>query len=641
MGRTAEKVKYIDRESTHVPERDGPWAAWYRARHATAKADAEVRRIDAMIKKAEKKAKAAAGGKPRKPLEGRALEIANDHRDYADRLRRDTQAFLAANPVLPSEAHPILQLWVSKLPKGKRLMVGSDKTYVAPARSKLLGLQAPYVVGSANMRGYIRIDLDESFGTTETSAMPWDSPSPTWKADSQAWGDLRSRIAATGAPLGNIAVGYAYEVNSLERPHIIYLLKDSVFCGPGADLKFRGKIDAIARRLVASMIEIGADPGGLSNSCKSKNPLSPAWIAKVLREEPWTLDELAAALPIPVSQRQLERKHAAWLASRAPKARLAPDHPDPVIASASNQAHRHVCKAAQAVVRQFRKTSTFEAFRAFVLDKALEVCPDPESAVKKADYVAPWTWSKFKGRVPGQRQDPEVVRAARQDAVGRINYLRRKDTMSMVMSAYDALFQELGRKPLVSEVADWAEVGESSVRKYRPDLAYFTARQQKQAVCPQNSVPRQAVAKKDLAILGDGKEMVEATATPVESHPSGQPSIPAPPAPVEMVPSVPVTSKDELAPCAPSSLAPPSSPALALSPAPMVVATDPPANLSMPVPNRLPTPAVLPSSTPSLSVGYWVKLPDTRPPPAVDPPCAPGILSLPAHPAAHQPHHGG
>ena len=601
MGKQTAKVKYFDRECTHVPERDGPWATWHQARYAKGAAANEARRTEELIKKAARKQKQAESGKVRKPLTGRALEIANEHRDNKDLLIRETRAFLAANPRLPSEAHPILRLWVAKLPKAKNLKVGDDKEYVRRARSKLMGLREAYVAGDRNMLGFMRIDLDEVFGVAAPGGRP--------KLIEDGWEDLEARIEASPAPMPNIGVGATGLRDGIERPHVIFMLKDSVYCGPRSEVRFKSKYDGIVRRIVASMIPLGADPGGLSNGCKSKNPLSPAWSHRVMREEPWTLDELEKALPVPVSQRQLERKHAAYLASRAPQAGVAPDHADPVVASASNQAHRHVCKGAQAAVRQFRATGTFDEFLAHVLELAQEVCPDPESAVRKANYVAPWTWKNFRGRVPGQKLEPVALKATRAAATRSINYNRTKATMQAVMSACEALPGILGRKPLVAEIAAWAGVSEPSVRRYRPGGAGNPVGQQNDAICPQNAKPRHGVVKKGLSISGDGKEMGEATATPMESLPPEPSPIPAAPAPVEMVRPAPVRVFQEPVPGKPWSMPPPPS-FMRPRHAPAIKETAP----------------CSPASVASV---------------AAAPPFDPGILVIPIHPSANQLNPGG
>ena len=384
----------------------------------------------------------------------------------------------------------------------------------------------------------------------------------------------------------NIGVGATGLRNGIERPHAIFLLKDSVYCGPKAQVKFQAKMDGIARRIVAAMIPLGADPGGLANSCKSKNPLSPAWSHRVMREEPWTLTELETALPVPVSQRQLDRKYAAYLTSRVPKAGVAPDHADPVVASASNQAHRHVCKGAQVAVRQFRATGTYEGFRAHVLELAIEVCPDPESAVRKADYVAPWTWSKFTGRVPGQKLDPVALKAARGETARKLNWNRKVETMKAVLSAYAALSAELGRKPRLTEVAAWAGVSEPTARLYRPATSNAPVSQQNIVISPEKPKIRQGVVKKDLDILGDGKEMEAVTTPPVVSPLTGPSfldlsdalpntrgeSIPAPGTSIDTVLPIPVAAS----PAVPVSIIPnpqvPAAPPVAVADAPAVSA---------------------------------------------------------------------
>ena len=657
MRKQPAKVKYDDRSTTHVPERDGPWATWNGARYAAGAADNEARKIDALIKKAAKKQKLADSGKPRAPLEGRALEIANEHRDEKDLLRRDARAYLEATPKLPSESHPILRLWVQKLPKAKTLKVGHDKERVTRARSKLLGLREPYVVGDRDMLGFIRVDIDACFGKS--------APGARYKLADEGWDELEARMETSSVPMANIGVGGCVDAgdfgNAVVRPHLIFLLKDSVYCGPKAQVKFRAKFEGVARRIVAAMIPLGADPGGLSNGCKSKNPLSPRWSHRIMREEPWTLDELETALPISVSQRQLERKYAAYLAARAPKAGVAPDHADPTLASESNQAHRFMCRGAQAAVRRYRATGTFDQFRAYVLELAMEVCPDPASASRKADYVAPWTWKHFLGRVPGEKMDPAALKVSRKEAAAKLNWSRSRTTMQAVMSAWAALPVELGRKPLVSEVAAWAGVSEKSARRYRP-IPPSTDH----CFCQRVSAPRHGVVKKVSAILGDGNETGTATPAPVESLLSELPS-PGPiealaPAPLEPVPAcdrlgssdqalasgctmetvlpIPVVAVPDMPRFVdPSSLAP-AVPPVTMADTPTMSAT--PGSIIPTARRMLPPPFARAVSNPGRSTDVTPtrsrRIPSS---PAAAPPCPPGILAMSSSPTTSQPHHGG
>ena len=48
-------------------------------------------------------------------------------------------------PGLPSEAHPLLRLFVAQLPRACRLLTGDDKARVSGTDSKLLALDCPYV----------------------------------------------------------------------------------------------------------------------------------------------------------------------------------------------------------------------------------------------------------------------------------------------------------------------------------------------------------------------------------------------------------------------------------------------------------------------------------------------------------------
>jgi hypothetical protein len=207
-----------------------------------------------------------------------------------------------------------------------------------------------------------------------------------------------------------------------------------------------------------------------------------------------------------VSERQLEKAFA------EPKADPVADHPDAAVASESNRVHTHICRYAQAAVKRFRETSTQEAFRAYVLEEAERVCFDPAAAIRKADYVAPWTWNVFKGRVPGVVLTGEELKAAHHKgsvAAGRKRSLRAQHA---VQDAYAELYQKLGRRPLQCEVANRAGVSDRTAWRYWPGPFFGE-------VCKQVIAPHCAVVKKVSSISDT------IISYPSFSHPEGVPPV--------------------------------------------------------------------------------------------------------------------
>lgn len=195
--------------------------------------------------------------------------------------------------VLVSSEHPILKLWVTKLPRSgmpakaakasneqtvqskagterprARLRSGMLKSILEHGDSKILMLDDAHVDWSHGMQGIIRVDIDSVFA---------------------GWEDLREQVSATGAPMPNLAVGHEGAQGQIERPHFYWLLNDSVCVTKKSRKRPTRLLKAVEIGLVQMLLPIGADPGGLANSSRGKNAVSPMWSRKVLAEEPYQL----------------------------------------------------------------------------------------------------------------------------------------------------------------------------------------------------------------------------------------------------------------------------------------------------------------------------------------------------------------
>jgi hypothetical protein len=180
---------------------------------------------------------------------------------------------------LVSDQDPILQLFSSKLFKAgystrrPRIKTGNHKNEVLPNTRKVLALDDAEVCFNTEMRGIIRIDIDRNFAGVE---------------------DLLRAIAIRGVPAPNLIVG-ATKDNTLVRPHLYWLLLDSVCWKGKARERPKRMFQTIEAALTCKLISLGADVGGLLNSVRGKNPLSPLWTTYVAADAPYRLNRFSSA----------------------------------------------------------------------------------------------------------------------------------------------------------------------------------------------------------------------------------------------------------------------------------------------------------------------------------------------------------
>ena len=171
-----------------------------------------------------------------------------------------------------------LMRFVQSVHKPDLFRAGWDKAMVVPQPFKIEGLDMAYVEGNKIYRSMLRVDVDETFGSIE---------------------DLRERILSCGVPLPNIVSwGLGQSGDSAEaipRPHLIWLLDQPVWWQHGSAATSAWK--SALNRLTSALAGIGADPGGMLNPMRVKNPLGIGNGWHVFDDVTWRLSELIAGLP--------------------------------------------------------------------------------------------------------------------------------------------------------------------------------------------------------------------------------------------------------------------------------------------------------------------------------------------------------
>lgn len=172
---------------------------------------------------------------------------------------------------LRSTHQHVLRRFVQLTPRAKRLLVGRDKESVWHPDSKLLGLDEPYVTLNSVMRGAWRVDLDRDFASWEYLK---------WELEQLPLPCLPHAVVAYECP----------KTGRIERPHLWYVLPygSEVWWSPN-DPRCRKPIMRLWRGVLAGVCKVlmalGADPGGLANPLKGKNPLSPYWATQVWNDK--------------------------------------------------------------------------------------------------------------------------------------------------------------------------------------------------------------------------------------------------------------------------------------------------------------------------------------------------------------------
>lgn len=165
-----------------------------------------------------------------------------------------------------SASDPVLLTFTSKLPKGRYyqsirkgvlrgvpIVATNNKKFKETHPSKILALDCGWIETNPLMRGCIRVDVDESFETLE---------------------ELLTETRNASCPDPNIIVGTHSPEGRIVRPHLYYILEDSVCWTERGRQGPKDLFRAAQRALTRKLAHIGADANAHSNPLRGKNPLS-------------------------------------------------------------------------------------------------------------------------------------------------------------------------------------------------------------------------------------------------------------------------------------------------------------------------------------------------------------------------------
>lgn len=115
----------------------------------------------------------------------------------------------------------------------------------------------------------------------------------------------------------------------MRRPHLIWLIDKAVCFTTAGLLRHKALWWRVLRALTWALQEIGADPGGLSNPMRVKNPLCGRWTGTaILEEAPWSLAEMKRGLRLDVSDDDFAAARDLCLTKFDGDTPAAPDHAD-------------------------------------------------------------------------------------------------------------------------------------------------------------------------------------------------------------------------------------------------------------------------------------------------------------------------
>jgi hypothetical protein len=437
---------------------EGTWADAYVLNHRQLGLDMSLERARKRMLARERRHRQVAEGiaQPTTANDAVMVQIISEHRKSRAalvRLRfdigfRHPGGPVAGNPSyqrpafvhkgLISNEHPALLLFVAKVPRAKRLRIGDTKGESFTTDSKLLALDAPYIEGNKACAGFVRVDMDGAF----------------------TWMEIEAICQEAYIPLPNIAVGYQDGCGRVLSPHLIWMLAASVpMANNDLCKRFRCLYHGVARGLVKALLPHGADPGGLLNAHRVKNPLSPLWDRRVLADEPYDLGFIKEHVDCTVGRHALERRHAAL---HGEGIAAISDHPDPSTATQSNRFFYELARWARKAIGKARSAHVQEQeFAALV---ALEACDlaarmtgDAErcehAALAVARTVSKWTWYTYKGRKSVRiTKNAEELKERNAEGGKKAAAKRKQSSHDIILSAVRRLSSNIGRCPTQAEV---------------------------------------------------------------------------------------------------------------------------------------------------------------------------------------------
>ena len=355
---------------------------------------------------------------------------------------------------LVSDRHPLLKLFAAKVPRVKRLRIGDHKGSVYRTDSKLLGLDAAYVEDNKRCCGVLRIEVD--------AVLPWVAVAEACKA--------------AGVPLPNIVVGWEDAQGRLHHPHLLWLLHASLPLEGERCGRFRSLYRGVLRGLVKALLPIGADPGGLMNSHRHKNPLCPLWHTRILAGQPYDLGTLREHVDVTVRLEALRRTAAELRGYATP----APDHPDAAVAASSNRLFAKLAMwARRELVRVRAAGGAEEEFAVLVAEEACRLAGALTGDARRAEpvalataaKVARWTWHIYRAPASARVTADAAELAGRHAEGGRKAAARRRArSEEVIVAAALGLAERLGRAPtqveVLAAVASAGIRGEKTIRRH-------------------------------------------------------------------------------------------------------------------------------------------------------------------------------
>lgn len=449
----------------------------------------ENRYAEAQRKAAEAKIKATAKREAKnklepeeKPSDSRKVDpeliarIAEDARELKQRVRkrlrdgyelpfdqhvagRQRKAFREQG--VRSEENPVLQLFVTLVPKGGRARASNDKaTLDVQSRSKLLTLDYAYVELNKEFLGALRIDCDGVFHSPEHLL--------------HALEDLvrDGRIPC----LPHIVVGDLMDDGKYRRPHFIFLLPPGSAVWKSKDKRSRGDIVrlfvGVYNGLAKALLDIGADPAAPALTMRMKNPLSPLWHTMTPNRTQFpTLAEYKGWVDTRVTRDTLVR-HAAAVQSD-------------MGLTGSNALYNALWDRGVALVREWHFASDvrLDGSRALLADHLHVALEDHARKTglddKRVTYVigkvadriamdfdpAKLQGRKSRGRILDVVADMSTVRKRQQAGAGYANGVRKDRSLEKLVAAYRKM-QELGQSLSPEKLSSLAGVSRSTAYRH-------------------------------------------------------------------------------------------------------------------------------------------------------------------------------
>lgn len=343
---------------------------------------------------------------------------------------------------LVSDEHSLLKLFVQYTPKAGRgpntLRTGKHKAESGWGDSKLLALDEAYVDANARMRGVLRVDLDSTF--------------PSFFAVREACRRLKLKEP-------HIIVGHVDRRGHVLKPHVIWLLADpTAFCGRGRNM-FRALWHQVLRGLTFALLDVGADPGGLSNPMRMKNPLCPVWSRDIADCGPIWLKDLAQCVRQDVTDDELVKPRADD-ADQIPDIVIDPEAASDVLFTTLRKYGREITMKGLVPPDEMLSKLTVIALAVC----ALRGLPN-EQGIRTAENVTKYFHDRaLKAR---QRLSPEEVKHRRAQSGRDTAADRKSKTVAVLVNAYLTLVRK-GRCPTQVAVAKAAGRAERTAQNWWP-----------------------------------------------------------------------------------------------------------------------------------------------------------------------------